>query len=277
MQRIDELLSVTPSIADRPDAVDVSELRGEIEFRGLTFRYPGAEREPALRGIDLHIPAGTTLGVVGPVGSGKSTLAAIVPRLFEVEDGQVFIDGIDINRLRLATLRKHVATVPQESFLFSMTLSDNIAFGLERSVPEAVERAARRAQLHKDLVELPHGYDTVVGERGVMLSGGQRQRAALARALAMDPRILILDDTLSAVDAETEAAIQQELDEVFAGRTVIVVSSQVSAVRSADRIVVLEAGRIVESGDHETLLAEGGLYARLAREQAERGEFEGAA
>jgi ATP-binding cassette subfamily B protein len=277
MQRIDELLSVTPSIADRPDAVDVSELRGEIEFRGLTFRYPGAEREPALRGIDLQIPAGTTLGVVGPVGSGKSTLAAIVPRLFEVEDGQVFIDGIDINRLRLATLRKHVATVPQESFLFSMTLSDNIAFGLERTVPEAVERAARRAQLHKDLIELPHGYDTVVGERGVMLSGGQRQRAALARALALDPRILILDDTLSAVDAETEAAIQQELDEVFAGRTVIVVSSQVSAVRSADRIVVLEAGRIVESGDHESLLADGGLYARLAREQAERGEFEGAA
>ncbi len=277
MQRIDELLSVKPAIADRPDAVDVSELRGEIEFRGLTFRYPGTEREPALRGIDLHIPAGTTLGVVGPVGSGKSTLAAIVPRLFEVEDGQVFIDGIDINRIRLATLREHVAAVPQESFLFSMTLSDNIAFGLDRTVTVVVERAAGRAQLHKDLVELPDGYETVVGERGVMLSGGQRQRAALARALALDPRILILDDTLSAVDAETEAAIQRELDEVFAGRTVIVVSSRVSAVRTADRIVVLDAGRIVESGDHETLLAEGGLYARLAREQAERDEFEGAA
>ena len=277
MQRIDELLRVEPAIADRPDAVDVSELRGEIEFRNLTFRYPGAEREPALRGIDLHVPAGTTLGVVGPVGSGKSTLASLVPRLFEVEDGRVFIDGIDINRIRLATLREHVATVPQESFLFSMTLADNIAFGLERSDTEAVERAARRAQLHKDLVELPDGYNTVVGERGVMLSGGQRQRAALARALALDPRILILDDTLSAVDAATEAAIQRELDQVFAGRTVIVVSSRVSAVRSADRIVVLDAGRIVESGDHETLLAGGGLYARLAREQAERDEFEGAA
>ena len=277
IQRIDELLSVKPAIADRPDAVDVSELRGEIEFRGLTFRYPGTEREPALRGIDLHIPAGTTLGVVGPVGSGKSTLAAIVPRLFEVEDGRVFIDGIDINRIRLATLRKHVAAVPQESFLFSMTLSDNIAFGLDRTDPELVERAAGRAQLHKDLAELPDGYETVVGERGVMLSGGQRQRAALARALALDPRILILDDTLSAVDAETEAAIQRELDEVFAGRTVIVVSSRVRAVRAADRIVVLDAGRIVESGDHETLLAEGGLYARLAREQAERDEIEGAA
>ncbi len=277
MQRIDELLRVEPAIADRPDAVDVSELRGEIEFRNLTFRYPGSEREPALRGIDLRVPAGTTLGVVGPVGSGKSTLASLVPRLFEVEDGRVFIDGIDINRIRLATLREHVATVPQESFLFSMTLADNIAFGLERSDAEAVERAARRAQLHKDLVELPDGYNTVVGERGVMLSGGQRQRAALARALALDPRILILDDTLSAVDAATEAAIQRELDQVFAGRTVIVVSSRVSAVRSADRIVVLDAGRIVESGDHETLLAGGGLYARLAREQAERDDFEGAA
>jgi ATP-binding cassette subfamily B protein len=269
MQRIDELLSIEPSIADRPDAVGVSELRGEIAFRNLSFSYPGQGREPALQGIDLVVPAGTTLGVVGPVGSGKSTLASLIPRLYELEDGQLSIDGIDLNRIPLKVLRSNIAVVPQESFLFSMTLADNVAFGLERTERAAVERAAERAQLAKDVDELPDGYDTVVGERGVMLSGGQRQRTALARALARDPRILILDDTLSAVDAETEAAIQRELDVVFEGRTVVVVSSRVSAVRQADDIVVLDQGRIVERGRHATLLAAGGLYARLAREQEE--------
>jgi ATP-binding cassette subfamily B protein len=277
MQRIDELLSVEPAIADRPDAVPLREIRGEVEFRDLTFRYPGAEREPALREFSLHVPAGTTLGVVGPVGSGKSTLASLIPRLYEVEDGRVFIDGVDVNRIPLATLRANIAMVPQESFLFSMTLADNIAFGLERTEPEAVRRAAARAQLAKDVAELPDAYDTVVGERGVMLSGGQRQRAALARALALEPRILILDDTLSAVDAETEVAIQRELDAVFEGLTVVVVSSRVSAVRAADRIVVLDEGRLVESGTHDELVAAGGLYARLAREQAEQDRLEGVA
>ena len=280
MQRIDELLRIEPTIRDRADAVSGLEIRGEIELRGLSFRYPGADREPALRDLSLRVPAGTTLGVVGPVGSGKSTLAALVPRLYEVDDGKLFIDGVDVNRIALRTLRSQIAMVPQESFLFSMTLADNVAFGLPRTEPEAVERAARRAQLAKDVDELPDGYETVVGERGVMLSGGQRQRTALARALALDPRILILDDTLSAVDAQTEAAIQRELDAVFEGRTVIVVSSRVSAVRGADLIVVLDDGRLVEQGRHEELLVRGGLYARLAQEQerAQReAQIEGAA
>jgi ATP-binding cassette subfamily B protein len=270
MQRIDALLSIEPTIADPPDPANVTELRGEIEFRDLTFRHPGRGREPTLRDVSLRVPAGTTLGVVGPVGSGKTTLAALIPRLLEVPDGRLFIDGIDVNRIPLRVLRSHIAMVPQESFLFSMTLADNIAFGRPETDALEVRRAAERAQLAKDVVDLPDGYATVVGERGVMLSGGQRQRTALARALALDPRILILDDTLSAVDAETEAAIRRELREVVRGRTVVVVSSRVSAVREADCIAVLDQGRVVELGRHAELLAAGGLYARLAREQAER-------
>jgi ATP-binding cassette subfamily B protein len=275
MQRIDELLSTPPAIADRPDALALESIRGDIEIRRLTFRFAG-DREPALSDVSLRVPAGTTLGLVGPVGSGKSTLASLIPRLYEVPDGTVFIDGVDVNRIRLHALRSHIAMVPQESFLFSMTLADNVAFGLETTEPAAVRLAAERAQLAADVSELPDGYDTVVGERGVMLSGGQRQRTALARALALDPRILILDDTLSAVDAQTEAAIQRELSRVFRGRTVVLVSSRVSTVRSADRIVVLDAGRLVESGTHHELLAAGGLYARLAEEQAQEEELEDA-
>jgi ATP-binding cassette subfamily B protein len=274
MQRIDEVLSTEPSISDRPDQVKVKALRGEIAFRDLTFRYPGSDRKPALENVNLRVPAGSVLGVVGPVGSGKTTLASLIPRLYEVEDGTVFLDGIDVNRIPLATLRSHIAMVPQDSFLFSMSLADNIAYGLDSTDPVRVSEAALRAQLVNDAAELPSGYETVVGERGVMLSGGQRQRTALARALSLRPSILILDDTLSSVDAETEAAIQQGLEEVFRDRTVVVVASRVSTVRNADQIVVLDDSRIVEQGSHEELIALGGLYARLAREQERERELE---
>jgi ATP-binding cassette subfamily B protein len=275
MQRIDEVLTTEPSIADHPDAVAVERLRGEIEFRDLTFRYPSFDREPALRDLSLTVPAGTTLGIVGPIGSGKSTLASVIPRLFEVDDGRVFIDGVDVNRLEIRTLRSNIAMVPQDSFLFSMSLAENIAYGLSEADPKRVAQAVERAQLTGDLAEFPHGLATLVGERGVMLSGGQRQRTALARALALDPSILILDDTLSSVDAATEQAIQRGLTEAFAGRTVINISHRISSVRDCDQIIVLEGGRISERGSHRELLLAGGFYARTARQQALEEELDG--
>ena len=274
MQRLDEVLCVEPSIADRADRVPIERLRGEIEFRNLDFSYPGTGREPALRDVSLRVPAGTTLGIVGPVGSGKSTLASLIPRLYEIADGHVFLDGVDVNRIPLATLRSGIAMVPQDSFLFSMTLAENVGYGVASPDPERVVAAAERAQLAKDVVDLPHGYDTLVGERGVMLSGGQRQRTALARALALRPSILILDDALSSVDAQTEAEIQRGLGEVFEGRTVVLISHRISTVRGADQIIVIDGGRIVERGRHDELVAAGGLYARLASQQALEEELE---
>jgi ATP-binding cassette subfamily B multidrug efflux pump len=274
MQRIDEVLATEPSIADRPDSVAVDELRGEIEFRSLSFYYSSNDSRPALRDISLTVPAGSTLGIVGPVGSGKTTLASVIPRIFEVDDGCVFIDGIDVNRIQVRTLRSNIAMVPQDPFLFSMTLAENVAYGLEATDPKRVAEAVERAQLARDLAELPHGLSTLVGERGVMLSGGQRQRTALARALALEPRILILDDTLSSVDAATEQAIQHNLEEVFAGRTVVCISHRISSVRACNQIIVLEEGRIAERGTHAELLLAGGFYARTARHQALEDELD---
>jgi ATP-binding cassette subfamily B multidrug efflux pump len=264
MKRLDEVFAQRSRIADAPDARGIGDLRGEIEFSHVTFAYNGT---PVLRDVSLRIPAGSTTAIVGPLGSGKSTLVNLIPRLFDVSEGQVLIDGVDVRRLRLDDLRRHIGFVPQDTFLFSETLRENVGYGLEVVDEERVREASAVAQIAGDIADFPRGYDTPVGERGVTLSGGQKQRTAIARAVARDPRILILDDALSSVDTNTEEAILSRLRGVMASRTAILISHRVSTVRHADQIVVLSDGRIVERGTHDELLASGGVYAELYQRQ----------
>lgn len=252
------------------------EVRGAITFSGLDFSYPDAAgpARPVLHRIDLDVPAGTTLGVVGRVGSGKSTLVQLVASVHPVREGAIRIDGHDLNGIPTGHLRSHVAVVPQETFLFSQTIAENIALGSPGAPRERIEAVAGVAQITRDLQDLPRGLDTLVGERGVTLSGGQRQRVALARALLMDPRILILDDALSSVDADTEEAILAGLREFMRRRTTLLVSHRVSAVMGAGRIVVLDDGRVAEHGTAAELLARDGLFARMHRQQQIERELE---
>jgi ATP-binding cassette, subfamily B, multidrug efflux pump len=290
MGRLNYILTAEPKIDDRAAKISPDlQPDGEIEFRSLTFAYPttlsgngasagakpnGSEPHLVLKDISLKIPAGSTLAVVGPTGSGKTTLAALVARLWEAPEGQVLIDGRPIQEWPLKTLRRSIGLVPQDTFLFSETVGENIAFGVPKYEEEVVREAAQIASLEGDVQDFSLKYDTMVGERGITLSGGQKQRTAIARAVIRDPRILILDDALSSVDTQTEEKILSGLRGIMRGRTTILISHRVSTVRDADQIVVLHGGRIVERGTHDELLARGGYYSDLHQKQLLEEELE---
>jgi ATP-binding cassette subfamily B protein len=265
-KRMLEILDVEPAITDGAADAAGRAVAGAIEFRNLTFRFGD---RVVLDSISATLPAGKTTAIVGATGSGKSTLLALLPRLYDPPPGTVFVDGVDVRELPLPVLRGAIGFVPQEPFLFSATLAENIAFGVagDAASRERIEEAGRIARLDKDVIDFPKGYDTVVGERGITLSGGQKQRTAIARALALNPRILVLDDALSAVDTYTEEEILRRLEDVMRQRTSIIVSHRISTVRGADQILVLDRGRIVERGRHDELVQAGGLYAELHRKQ----------
>ena len=267
-RRILDLLAVGPTIVDGPGVLP-SPVSGEVCFEGVSFAYgpPDARGSAVLDGFDLEVPAGETHAIVGATGAGKSTVVKLLLRLYETTAGRISLDGVGVHEVPLAELRRAVGYVGQDVFLFQGTVRENLAYGRPHATDEELERAARLAEAHEFICDLPQGYDTVVGERGQKLSGGQRQRLSIARAILKDPPLLVLDEATSSVDNETEAAIQRSLELVGRGRTVVVIAHRLSTVRHADRIHVLEKGRVVETGTHDDLLAERGLYAALWRIQ----------
>jgi len=260
--RLFEIIDREPRVASPPGAPQLPEGAGRVSFRGVSLRYDGSA--PALEGISLEVPAGRTIALVGPTGSGKTSLVALIARLYDPTSGSVSVDGADVRSVDVGSLRRSVAFVADESFLFSATVAENIAYAKPEATEEEIELAARRAQAHDFIQRLPKGYETLVGERGLTLSGGQRQRVAIARALLADPRILILDDATSSVDATTESAIKRGLREAMEGRTTFIVAHRRSTISLADEIVVLDEGRLVDRGRHEELLERCPLYAEIA-------------
>jgi subfamily B ATP-binding cassette protein MsbA len=266
-RRIFELLDTDPEIADSPDAEPFPQTRGSVRMLDVHFAYPGERNTPVLRGVNIEAERGQVIALAGPSGAGKSTTVSLIPRFYDVTSGAILIDGRDIRSLSLADLRRAIGVVPQEPVLFSGTVRENIAYGRLEAADEEIESAARAAHAHEFILEFPDGYDTLVGEKGVKLSAGQRQRIAIARALLKDPAILILDEATSSLDSESEYLIQNALETLMRGRTTFVIAHRLSTIRRADRILVIDQGRIVEEGAHHELLDTGGLYSQLYKIQ----------
>ncbi len=264
-ERVFELLDTVPEIEDVPDATELPTIQGAIAFEGVSFRYGTGEE--VLSDVSFQMRPGQVVALVGPSGAGKTSIANLIPRFYDPVSGRVTVDGHDVREVKLASLRRQVAVVLQDTFLFNGTVRDNIIYGKPDASEDKMIAAAKAAYAHEFIVSLPQGYETEIGERGVKLSGGQKQRLALARAILTDPRILILDEATSSVDAEAEYLIQQALEKVLEGRTALVIAHRLSTIRHADKIIALEDGRIVEVGDHRQLLARGGLYSQMYRRQ----------
>src|SRR5690606_8294994 len=264
-ERVFEFLDTPIEIDDRDGARPFEGVKESIRLEGVGFEYvPG---RPVLKGIDVEIRAGQVVALVGPSGAGKTTLVDMVARFYDPTEGRITIDGVDLREFQLGSLRRHMGVVTQETVLFHDTVRANIAYALPDATQEDVERAARAANAHEFIVQMPQGYDTILGERGTRLSGGQRQRIAIARAILRDPPILIFDEATSALDSESERLVQEAIEHLLEGRTVFVIAHRLSTILNADQILVMEAGRIIEKGTHDELLAEGGLYRKLYRLQ----------
>lgn len=261
-ERIFEVIDIVPSVAEKPDARELSKISGRVEFNKVTFAYE-AGQAPVLSDIDLMIQPGEVVALVGRSGAGKSSLVNLIPRFYDPQKGAVLVDGNDLLDVKLESLRSQLGMVPQETILFSGTIRENIAYARAEADQDTIESAARTANAHDFIMSLPEGYNTLVGERGVRLSGGERQRVAIARAILADPRILIFDEATSSLDAESERLVQEAMDNLMAGRTTLIIAHRLSTVQHADRIVVLDKGRIVEIGKHAELIEKGGLYSKL--------------
>ena len=270
-KRFVELMRVEPEITDAPDARPLEEVEGDIQVDDVTFSYEKGG-ENVLDHVSLHIAPGETVAVVGPSGGGKSTLCQLIPRFYDVTAGAVRIDGQDVRELKQHDLRAHIGIVQQDVFLFAGTIADNIRYGRPDATEEEIVQAARRAEIYDDIMDMPQGFQTQVGERGVMLSGGQKQRVSIARIFLKDPSILILDEATSALDSVTEHRIQAAFDELAKGRTTLIIAHRLSTIRSAQRIVVIDDNHIAEEGTHEALMARNGEYAALWRAQQTAGE-----
>jgi len=273
-ERLTDILEVQPEENQGPIDTSIQDVKGDIEFKNLTFTYPSSN-EPALKNISIKIPRGKTLGVIGKTGCGKTTLVTLLLRLYNPQLGQLLVDGRDINSFPVEVLRESMGCVPQDNFLFSATIEQNIAFFRNIHTREEIEESAKISQVYKNIMDFPKGFKTMLGERGVNLSGGQKQRISIARALIKKPRILILDDALSAVDTKTEESILTNLRDVMEDTTAIIISHRISAVMEADEIVVLDKGEIIERGSHLELMDSGGLYHDIYIEQCKKQETEG--